>query len=481
MPNSKNKSQEWTCIRGHKVPAGEYYCLPCVQLLRKPVTKEYYRKRRREHPYYKSERSLKVNRERVARYEERNREKKQCRLTLYDAVRTGKLIRPSRCSRCGLICKPQAHHPDYSKPLEVIWACRECHVILDSAIRSSPQPGLPQKVVKWTCGNFDTACEGRGYCVNPNCSSYVPQNEFDNPAVHRYIKEKPAAPAESQAPDRISQLRTWAESQPGYPERPYWQGYHNALADLQHNFQPTRDGYTIPAESQATDFNAWLKENLPNSPRMRIDDLRKCWDASHLRLSVSEEEVREAVGSCGGHKWIAEKITELLQRKYAAESQAVGERHQHTDLMEAMQCPDCKSFTPWVPGPSEEVISQGLGHSAGELFSTSQNAGSVLPFKQTVLDPTSEDYAALAKDYNELRGLIIRMGDDEREIIRDNAANPDSATRPQREPGFSGTNSGPSQSSATAPSIRYYRGDGVEEFPESAPLTFEPFSKPEKP
>lgn len=35
-------------------------------------------------------------------------------------------------------------------------------------------------------------------------------------------------------------------------------------------------------------------------------------------LIVREEEVREIVGNCGGHKWIAERITELLRRKIAA-------------------------------------------------------------------------------------------------------------------------------------------------------------------
>ena len=44
------------------------------------------------------------------------------------ALRKGKLIRPSICERCRLECKPQAHHPDHSKWLEVIWLCRACHL-----------------------------------------------------------------------------------------------------------------------------------------------------------------------------------------------------------------------------------------------------------------------------------------------------------------------------------------------------------------
>lgn len=43
------------------------------------------------------------------------------------ALRTGRLVRPSTCSRCGRRCKPDAHHADYRKPLDVEWLCRRCH------------------------------------------------------------------------------------------------------------------------------------------------------------------------------------------------------------------------------------------------------------------------------------------------------------------------------------------------------------------
>lgn len=43
------------------------------------------------------------------------------------AVVRGDIIRPDRCSQCGVECKPDAHHPDYSKPLAVIWLCKPCH------------------------------------------------------------------------------------------------------------------------------------------------------------------------------------------------------------------------------------------------------------------------------------------------------------------------------------------------------------------
>jgi hypothetical protein len=44
-----------------------------------------------------------------------------------NAIRDGKLIRPDSCSACKKSCKPDAHHDDYSEPLNVRWLCRSCH------------------------------------------------------------------------------------------------------------------------------------------------------------------------------------------------------------------------------------------------------------------------------------------------------------------------------------------------------------------
>ena len=44
------------------------------------------------------------------------------------ALRIGYIVRPDSCSRCQKECKPEGHHPDYNKPLDVIWLCKQCHV-----------------------------------------------------------------------------------------------------------------------------------------------------------------------------------------------------------------------------------------------------------------------------------------------------------------------------------------------------------------
>lgn len=73
----------------------------------------------------------KVQRSRIDPYARR------ARSNLLYAVRTGKIARPDRCSRCGWVCTPHGHHPDYAKPLEVVWLCRVCHGIEHSPVQGS--------------------------------------------------------------------------------------------------------------------------------------------------------------------------------------------------------------------------------------------------------------------------------------------------------------------------------------------------------
>jgi ribosomal protein S27AE len=52
-------------------------------------------------------------------------EKVAARQEVLKALRKGSLVRQP-CSICGEAVV-QAHHDDYSKPLDVIWLCRTCH------------------------------------------------------------------------------------------------------------------------------------------------------------------------------------------------------------------------------------------------------------------------------------------------------------------------------------------------------------------
>ena len=57
-------------------------------------------------------------------------EKTKSRNVVSHAVRDGKLIPPDSCESCFKECKPEAHHEDYSKPLDVEWLCKKCHTEL---------------------------------------------------------------------------------------------------------------------------------------------------------------------------------------------------------------------------------------------------------------------------------------------------------------------------------------------------------------
>lgn len=66
-------------------------------------------------------------------YHERYPDKAHAHTTTGNAVRDGKLVRKP-CEICGKE-KSEAHHEDYSKPLEVIWLCKQHHGLADKARR----------------------------------------------------------------------------------------------------------------------------------------------------------------------------------------------------------------------------------------------------------------------------------------------------------------------------------------------------------
>lgn len=81
------------------------------------VSALYKRKDRKENP----KKYLEQNRERYKRYPE----KMLAKTKVWEAIRKG-LLKKEPCVVCGEI-KVHGHHPDYSKPLEVIWLCHTHH------------------------------------------------------------------------------------------------------------------------------------------------------------------------------------------------------------------------------------------------------------------------------------------------------------------------------------------------------------------
>ena len=59
------------------------------------------------------------------KWNRRNRSKLKAHHTLRQAIRRGEIKR-GRCVVCGSF-RVDGHHPDYDKPLDVVWLCRKHH------------------------------------------------------------------------------------------------------------------------------------------------------------------------------------------------------------------------------------------------------------------------------------------------------------------------------------------------------------------
>jgi hypothetical protein len=71
--------------------------------------------------------NLEAFRRSVRKWQINNREKVNAHAAVHRAVSSGVIKRPEQCSFCENKCKPEGHHEDYSKPLDVVWLCRLCH------------------------------------------------------------------------------------------------------------------------------------------------------------------------------------------------------------------------------------------------------------------------------------------------------------------------------------------------------------------
>ena len=89
----------------------------------KEVQKEYYRKW-----YLKNGRNRAEGYElEIEKWRKVNPKKAAARSVVARAVRSGRLVKPKKCSKCGRATRLSGHHPDYKKPLEVVWLCSSCH------------------------------------------------------------------------------------------------------------------------------------------------------------------------------------------------------------------------------------------------------------------------------------------------------------------------------------------------------------------
>ena len=72
----------------------------------------------------------------LAAYRDKFPEKQAAHNAINNAVRDGRIEKPDRCSHCHEMGRVVGHHPDYSKPLEVVWLCDPCHLNLHAFLET---------------------------------------------------------------------------------------------------------------------------------------------------------------------------------------------------------------------------------------------------------------------------------------------------------------------------------------------------------
>lgn len=78
--------------------------------------------------YSRTEKGKEVHKKAINKYRESNPIVYGAHVLVNNALRDGKLTKSSLCENCSISnVKLEAHHCDYSLPLEVLWLCVSCH------------------------------------------------------------------------------------------------------------------------------------------------------------------------------------------------------------------------------------------------------------------------------------------------------------------------------------------------------------------
>lgn len=63
----------------------------------------------------------------VRKYRADNPDRYKAHTAVSNALRDGRLVPWPKCAVPDCDCAPEAHHPDYSRPLDVVWLCDSHH------------------------------------------------------------------------------------------------------------------------------------------------------------------------------------------------------------------------------------------------------------------------------------------------------------------------------------------------------------------
>ncbi len=111
---------------------GATQCKPCLRSLALMWRHQHLDEARA----YDRRRSIVPHRkEHAARITREWRRKHPDRLAAHNKAQLAGLKAPSQCEACQLPKRLEKHHPDYSKPLLVVWLCKPCHAWADKIRR----------------------------------------------------------------------------------------------------------------------------------------------------------------------------------------------------------------------------------------------------------------------------------------------------------------------------------------------------------
>ncbi len=111
----------------HRFPLGKNYtCKACCTAYYQSEQYKQLDRERRRTPEGKVKEAERAKKARFGPL----RAKRLARDRVGDAIRSGKIIKPSTCSTCGKTGRIEAHHPNgYAKEhqLDIVWICASCH------------------------------------------------------------------------------------------------------------------------------------------------------------------------------------------------------------------------------------------------------------------------------------------------------------------------------------------------------------------
>jgi len=105
--------------------SGQKYCKACNRIYMRKYIKEHTEYRKQKTKNRKKTPKLSFKYTQKWRDKKENKEKQLIYIKVREAVRKGKITK-EKCFFCGKI-QTEGHHSDYSKPLEVLWVCRQHH------------------------------------------------------------------------------------------------------------------------------------------------------------------------------------------------------------------------------------------------------------------------------------------------------------------------------------------------------------------